>query len=415
MISLSLLWNGSIVGEAALSFDGCYFPLESVYFPPAFVMAGTENVYTGSFTGWFTSKPSSTSVHVDTSLRFSYTAGETDEAYLSYIDNVRMIVNGAEYHASYNYPGADYYLFDFDLKDVSSLTYFTLLFDLHRIPASSRTFINNLIIDGGNSTTLYNGYIKSEYDLKSLLMSSTNGLIQFAKGASSYYTAKASSKLENFSSSTIVSSRSATGSFQHHAVSLPSGSLTLTSCSMVLTPYVTTMQVTDTQQNQLTQQQTEQQHQDAQDQLSESQKQTAIQEEQKETTKGIFGKISDFFAGFFDGITKSLLGLFVPDDDYFSDFFARLNTFFEEKLGMLYTPIGLFVDLLSALGNASGEFAGIRFPGIKWEDTYLIEPQLVNFTVIPGLQEKIYFITDVIMVGGILWLLQIKMKEVLSG
>lgn len=162
-------------------------------------------------------------------------------------------------------------------------------------------------------------------------------------------------------------------------------------------------------------QQIQQQHQDARDQLSESQKQTAIQEEQKETTKGIFGKISDFFAGFFDGITNSLLGLFVPDDDYFSDFFTRLNAFFEEKLGMLYTPIGLFVDLLSALGDASGEFAGIQFPGIKWEDTYLIEPQLVNFTVIPGLQEKIYFITDVIMVGGILWLLQIKMKEVLSG
>ena len=163
------------------------------------------------------------------------------------------------------------------------------------------------------------------------------------------------------------------------------------------------------------QKQTQQQAEAAAKQLKEEQKQTSIQEQQKETTKGIFSKISEFFAGFFDGITNSLLSLFVPDDDYFSDFFSRLNAFFEEKLGMLYIPIGLFVDLLSAFGSASGEFAGIQFPGVKWEDTYLIEPQLVNFTVIPGLQEKIYFITDVIMVGGILWLLQIKMKEVLSG
>ena len=144
-----------------------------------------------------------------------------------------------------------------------------------------------------------------------------------------------------------------------------------------------------------------------------------IAQDTANTTHSIFDKISDFFAGFFDGIINDLKSLFIPDDEFFSDFFTRLNDFFSEKLGALYTPIDLFVRLLQAIQNASSGSVGIPFPGLKWQDTYLIEPQTVNLQTIAddfdGLQDKIYFVTDVIMVGAVIWLLQTKLREVLKG
>lgn len=144
-----------------------------------------------------------------------------------------------------------------------------------------------------------------------------------------------------------------------------------------------------------------------------------IAQDTANTTHSIFDKISDFFAGFFDGIINALKSLFIPDDEFFSDFFTRLNDFFSEKLGALYTPIDLFIRLLQAIQNASAGNVGIPFPGLKWQDTYLIEPQTVNLQTIAddfdGLQDKIYFVTDVIMVGAVIWLLQTKLREVLKG
>lgn len=144
-----------------------------------------------------------------------------------------------------------------------------------------------------------------------------------------------------------------------------------------------------------------------------------IAQDTANTSHSILDKISDFFSGFFDGIINALKSLFIPDDDFFSDFFTRLNDFFSEKLGALYTPIDLFIRLLQAIQNASAGNAGIPFPGLKWQDTYLIEPQTVNLQTIAddfdGLQDKIYFVTDIIMVGAVIWLLQTKLREVLKG
>ena len=144
-----------------------------------------------------------------------------------------------------------------------------------------------------------------------------------------------------------------------------------------------------------------------------------IAQDTANTTHSIFDKISDFFSGFFDGIINALKSVFVPEDGYFQDFFQRLNDFFSEKLGALYTPIDLFIRLLQAIQNAGAGNAGIPFPGVEWNGTYIIEPQTVNLQSIAdnfdGLQDKIYFVTDVIMVGAVIWLLQSKLREVLKG
>lgn len=144
-----------------------------------------------------------------------------------------------------------------------------------------------------------------------------------------------------------------------------------------------------------------------------------LQKEQNETSKNIFDKISDFFGSFFENIINAFKSLFVPEDGYFEDFFTRLNDFFAEKLGMLYAPIDLFIRFLTGINNAGASEVGIPFPGIKWGDTWLIEPQTISLQSyaeeFPELQEKIYFVTDIMMVGAVLLLLQNKLREVMSN
>lgn len=140
-----------------------------------------------------------------------------------------------------------------------------------------------------------------------------------------------------------------------------------------------------------------------------------LQKEQNETSKGILGKITYFFGSFFE----NLKGLFVPEDGYFSDFFTRLNDFFSEKLGMLYAPIDMFIKFLNTIKDASSSDSGITFPELAWDGTVIIPETKFSFDTIykdfPDLKEKIYFVTDVILVGAVLWLLQMKLKEVLEN
>ena len=143
-------------------------------------------------------------------------------------------------------------------------------------------------------------------------------------------------------------------------------------------------------------------------------KNNQLQEEQNETTNNIFSSITDFFGGFFD----NLIGIFVPEDGYFEDFFARLNNFFSDKLGMLYTPVDIFVEVLGAIQNSGGDGGGLVFPEVKFQEYVIIEQQTINLNSIAGefdgLQDAVYLGTDVIMIGGILELLQNKLKEVLK-
>ena len=161
------------------------------------------------------------------------------------------------------------------------------------------------------------------------------------------------------------------------------------------------------------------------DQLAEAKKQTEESKKQTDESKkqtgimsGLLDKITTFFNNFFSGLINALVSVFVPEDGYFKNYFDRLNKFFSDKLGMLYTPIDMFVKLLNGIKGASDTDAGIVFPGLKWEDTYIIPKQTISLSAyskqVPEIQEKIYFVTDIIMVGAVLLLLQNKLKEVLT-
>lgn len=134
-----------------------------------------------------------------------------------------------------------------------------------------------------------------------------------------------------------------------------------------------------------------------------------------DNTSGILSKITDFFGSFFE----NLIGIFVPEDGYFSGWFNRVNTLLSDKLGMLYAPFDLVISTLQAIYSSSTTESGIPFPGIKWEDTWLVEPFTFTFASLGSdfddLRDKVYFATDTVLVLTFLMLLQSKVKLILEG
>ena len=156
-------------------------------------------------------------------------------------------------------------------------------------------------------------------------------------------------------------------------------------------------------------------------QTEELEKQTEQLQQQTDTQKGIWESIKEFFAGFFDGIINALISVFVPEDDYFSDYFNRLNTFFSERLGLLYEPIDILVRIVNAVLTADSSTASIPIPEISWDGQTILSAQ--NFTFddllsnpsFKALQDKLHFVTSVIMVGALLALVHKKSQEVMRN
>lgn len=147
----------------------------------------------------------------------------------------------------------------------------------------------------------------------------------------------------------------------------------------------------------------------------------ALQKEQNDISKGIFDKIADFFASFFSNLMDSIKGLFIPEDGYFSDFFTRLNDFFSDKLGILYTPIDVLVRILTNLKDAQRGSYSLDFPGLKWGDTYIIPKQsfmwssvYLNNKEFQDLGKQMRLVIDFVMIISVLNLLHKKLKEILE-
>lgn len=135
---------------------------------------------------------------------------------------------------------------------------------------------------------------------------------------------------------------------------------------------------------------------------------------------GILGTIKDFFGGFFNWLKDLLLGLFIPDDDYFSSWFTNLNNLLADKLGMLYAPFDLLITVLNAVYSSSTDFSGVPFPEIRWGDTVLIGSQNLTFSSLLGdhfseIQGYVYFATDVVLLFAFLTLLERKISLILRG
>lgn len=135
-----------------------------------------------------------------------------------------------------------------------------------------------------------------------------------------------------------------------------------------------------------------------------------------DTGGGLLATIKSWFGAFFD----NLIGVFVPEDGFFTDWFSRVNSLLSAKLGMLYAPFDLIISILTAVYGSSGTFTGIPIPEIAWEGTVLIPAQILTFQSLLGnhfstLQGYVYFGTDVVLLWAFLVLLQRKITLIFRG
>lgn len=147
----------------------------------------------------------------------------------------------------------------------------------------------------------------------------------------------------------------------------------------------------------------------------------AIAESVTSTTgTGLLATIKNFFGSFFTNIINSFKSLFIPDDDYFSDWFNNLNDLLSDKLGMLYSPFDFLITVLESVYDADTTESSIPFPEIAWDDTVLVESQSITFSDLLGdnfdtIQGYVYFATDVVLLFAFLYLLQRKVALILTG
>ena len=135
-----------------------------------------------------------------------------------------------------------------------------------------------------------------------------------------------------------------------------------------------------------------------------------------DTGGGLLATIKSWFGSFF----SNLIGVFVPEDGFFTDWFSRVNSLLSAKLGMLYAPFDLIISILTAVYGSSGTFTGIPIPEIAWEGTVLIPAQTLTFQNLLGnhfstLQGYVYFGTDVVLLWAFLVLLQRKITLIFRG
>lgn len=122
-----------------------------------------------------------------------------------------------------------------------------------------------------------------------------------------------------------------------------------------------------------------------------------------------------------NGIIEGLKSLFIPSDDYFKAWFDDMYSFFNDRFGFLMFPVDLLVQMVNLYLNADSSFAGVPFPEFKWVDgTVVIPAQNVQFTFLEtdwgqGIQQKLYFVGNIIMIGALLSLMHRKFEEVLRN
>lgn len=354
VVSLSVFWHGGMVSDAAtISKPQETMSVSSIYLAP-----GVDNCVTVSFSGYVTGLSVGSYQFAFYCAPF-YSPSEYQADLKCYIDNVRIVIGGREYPASYQAPNN--YLLQGDFDFIGGDPHYTIMVDLHRIAyknTASDFSINGTMGASGSLTGTLSGSIPPSTYTGEVHKDLSNNYKYTLDFKNTYRNVSFTPNLTFLYTSDIV--LSAHG--QEVAFLASGGTMKLGLGQQVVYPVARlTQQVTDNVQQDLTQQQTDaikdqtQQQQEASEkQLEEQQKQTAIQEEQKETTKGIFGKITSFFDGFGDMVK----GFFVPSSDELMAFLDEVNTWFGDRLGFIYYPFDLAVTLVRAyaMGDANQQF-----------------------------------------------------------
>lgn len=175
---------------------------------------------------------------------------------------------------------------------------------------------------------------------------------------------------------------------------------------------------------------------DYQDKISsslENQKQ-AIEENTK-TNKNIFEKIGDilnyinpFSENFFgkklvELILDGLKGLFVPEDGFFDTYFSDLKNWFSDRLGFLWTPFDIIIEILNKILNINFSEPIFHIPEINepFSGSKLISEydynlnSLLDNDIFKNIHD-IYFIgVDAVIIFALINLARRKIEEVFSN
>lgn len=120
-------------------------------------------------------------------------------------------------------------------------------------------------------------------------------------------------------------------------------------------------------------------------------------------------------------IIEGLKSLFIPSNDYFKQWFDGMYSFFNDRLGFLMLPVDLLKRLADMYMSAGSGSSGIPFPEFRWVDgTVIIPAQTVGFDFLETdwgkeVQDMLYFLGNVIMIGALLNLMHRKFEEVLRN
>lgn len=162
-----------------------------------------------------------------------------------------------------------------------------------------------------------------------------------------------------------------------------------------------------------------QQHDDNMDKLEDVK--DGVTNKLDDVKDGITDKLEDTKKGIIAGIIDGLKSLFIPSNDFFKAWFDDLYSFFGDRLGFLMLPIDLLVNLVNLFIGADSGFIGIPFPEFKWIDgTVIIPAQNVQFEFLETgwgkeIQQMLYFVGNVIMIGSLLSLIHRKLEGVLRS
>lgn len=167
-------------------------------------------------------------------------------------------------------------------------------------------------------------------------------------------------------------------------------------------------------------------------------KQTEAIEENNKTNKNIFEKIGEilsylnpFSENFFayklvELIIEGLKSLFVPSEDFFSNWLDDLNEYFGDTFGILYYPFELLVDFLNRVGKiAETDTAIISVPSFTlsfmdysatfFEDmSYDLNTILENETF-KNIHDIYLIFTDIILWLGVIYLAGKMLRSIFGG
>lgn len=142
----------------------------------------------------------------------------------------------------------------------------------------------------------------------------------------------------------------------------------------------------------------------------------ALKEEANQTNKNIFETIKEvlsyinpFSENFFvykliELLVNAIMSLFIPSDDFFTNWISNMNDWLSDRLGALYYPVDLVVDFLERIssldesGSAVISGDGFEFMGAKLIPAFSYDlNSLLTNDVLKNIHDIYLTIVDVIL------------------